>query len=141
MTTAPETMLPIQTAIYAVLSGDDVLTDAIAAVYDYLPEEVPYPFVVIGEAIETPDNSHDRYGRETVVTLHVWTQARGHTQGLTIAKRVTQLLDHQPLSIEGLDHVVTRHEFSQTLTDPEPPGTIRHVVLRYRVVTEQPPAT
>ncbi|MFJ3705029.1 MULTISPECIES: DUF3168 domain-containing protein [unclassified Streptomyces] len=133
-------MLPIQRAIFAVLTADEVLTDAIAAVHDYLPEQAAYPFVVIGEAIETPDNSHDRYGRQTVVTLHVWTQARGHTEGLTIAKRVTALLDHQPLTIEGLDHVVTRHEFSQTLTDPEPPGNIRHVVLRYRVVTEQPPA-
>ncbi|MDX2623853.1 DUF3168 domain-containing protein [Streptomyces sp. WI03-5b] len=140
MTTAPETMLPIQRAIYTTLTEDADLTDAIAAVYDYLPEDVPYPFVVIGEAIETPDNAHDRYGRQTVVTLHVWTQARGHTPGLTIAKRVTQLLDHQPLTLEGLDHVVTRHEFSQTLTDPEPPGNIRHVVLRYRVITEQPPA-
>ena len=34
--------------------------------------------------------------------------------------------------------MATRFEFSQTLTDPEPPGDIRHVVLRYRVVTEQP---
>lgn len=140
MSTAPETMLPIQRGIYAVLTADSALMDAIAAVYDYLPEDVPYPFVVIGEAIEAPDNSHDRYGRETVVTLHVWTQARGHTQGLTIAKRLTELLDHQPLTLEGLDHIATRHEYAQTLTDPEPPGNIRHVLLRYRVVTEQPPA-
>lgn len=140
MTTAPETMLPIQRAVYSVLTEDKPLMDQVASVYDYLPEVVPYPFVVIGEAIETPDNSHDRYGRETVITLHVWTQARGHTPGLTIAKRLTELLDHQPLTLEGLHHVVTRFEFSQTLTDPEPPGDIRHVVLRYRIVTEQPPA-
>ncbi|MFD6421707.1 DUF3168 domain-containing protein [Streptomyces sp. NPDC060198] len=138
---APETMLPIQRAVYAVLTGDEPLGALIAGVYDYLPETADYPFVVIGEAIETPDNSHDRYGRQTVITLHVWTQARGHTEGLTVAARVTALLDHRPLVLDGLDHVSTRHEYSQTLTDPEPPGNIRHVVLRYRVITEQPPPT
>lgn len=136
---APAPMLPVQQAIYTVLTGDAALTDTVSGVYDYLPEDVAYPFIVIGEGIETPDNSHDRYGRETVVTLHVWSQYRGHSQGLAIAAKITALLDHQPLTITGLDHVVTRFEFSQAMTDPEPPGNIRHVVLRYRVVTEQPP--
>ncbi|MGW1127456.1 DUF3168 domain-containing protein [Streptomyces sp. NPDC002526] len=140
MRAAPSAMLPLQGAILAVLRGDSDLSALISGVYDYVPETATYPFIVVGEAIETPANAHDRYGRETVMTLHVWTQHRGHSQGLTIAARVTALLDHQPLTVPGLDHVATRHEYAQTLTDPEPPGNIRHVVLRYRVVTEQPPA-
>ncbi|MGW2591954.1 DUF3168 domain-containing protein [Streptomyces sp. NPDC001515] len=140
MTTAPSPMLPLQRAVLDVLRGDSALTAAVSGVYDYVPEAAAYPFVVVGESLETPGNAHDRYGRETVMTLHVWTQHRGHSQGLTIAARITALLDHQPLTVPGLAHVVTRYEFSQTLTDPEPPGDIRHVVLRYRVVTEQLPA-
>lgn len=135
--TAPAPMLPVQLAIYARLTGDSALMDLISDVFDYVPETAAYPFIVIGEAIETPDNRHGGFGRQTVVTLHVWTQHRGHSKGLAIAAKVTALLDHQPLTITGLDHIVTRFEFSQTLTDPEPPGDIRHVVLRYRVVTEQ----
>lgn len=135
--TAPAAMLPVQRSIYARLTGDPALMDLIKSVYDYLPEDVPYPFVVIGEATEAPDNRHGGFGRQTVITVHVWTQYRGHTQGLTIAARVTELLDHTPLPIDGLRHIATRFEFQQTLTDPTPPGNIRHVVLRYRVVTEQ----
>lgn len=138
--TAPAPMLPVQQAIYTQLTGNTALMDLISGVFDYTPEDIPYPYVVIGEATDVPDNSHDRFGRETVVTLHVWSQYRGHSQGLAIAAKVTGLLDHQPLTITGLDHIATRFEFSQTLTDPEPPGDIRHVVLRYRVVTEQPAA-
>ncbi|WP_259471963.1 DUF3168 domain-containing protein [Streptomyces shenzhenensis] len=135
--TAPAPMLPVQSAIYARLKGDTALMGMISGVYDYVPEDVAYPFVVIGEATEVPDNRHGGFGRETVVTLHVWSRYQGYAQALRIGARVTALLDHQPLTIEGLDHIVTRFEFSQTLTDPEPPGDIRHLVLRYRVVTEQ----
>ncbi|HCA88166.1 MAG TPA: DUF3168 domain-containing protein [Streptomyces sp.] len=130
-------MLPVQGAVLAVLTGDATLTDMADAVYDYLPEDVPYPFIVIGEAIETPDNRHGGFGRQTVITLHVWSQYRGYAQALAIGARITALLDHQPLTIPGVDWIATRFEFSQTLTDPEPPGDIRHLVLRYRVVTEQ----
>lgn len=137
MTTAPSPMLGVQGAILGVLTGDAELSSMTDAVYDHLPETVPYPFIVLGEAIETPDNRHRGFGRQTVVSLHVWSQYRGFAQALRIGNRVTELLDHQPLTIPGVDWIATRFEFSQTLTDPEPPGDIRHLILRYRIVTEQ----
>lgn len=135
--TAPAPMLPVQSAVYGKLTGDATLAGMISGVYDYVPEDVDYPFVVIGEALETPDNWHGGFGRETVITLHVWSRYQGYAQALRIGAQVTALLDHQPLTITGLAWIATRFEFSQTLTDPEPPGDIRHLVLRYRVVTEQ----
>ncbi|MEV7282874.1 DUF3168 domain-containing protein [Streptomyces sp. NPDC093111] len=140
MTAAADPLLPIQGALVQALRADTELSMLISGVYDYLPEEAGYPFVVVGEALGIPDNAHDRYGQETSATLHVWSQYRGYSQGLKIGARITAVLDHQPLTIPGHDHVVTRWESTQTLTDPEPPGNIRHVVLRYRIVTEQPPA-
>lgn len=132
-------MLEIQGAVFHRLGGDQELKDLGAGVYDYLPEQATYPFIVIGEATEIPDNSHDRYGWQTVPVIHVWGQGRGFAQVLTIGSRVTALLDHQPLEVPGFHHVVTRFEFSQALTDPTPPGDIRHLVLRHRVITEQTP--
>lgn len=134
---APAPMLAVQSAVYARLKGDVTLTGMISGVYDYVPETAAYPFVVIGEALETPDNRHGGFGRQTVITLHAWSRYQGYAQVLRIGARVTELLDHQPLTIPGLSWIATRFEFSQTLTDPEPPGDIRHLVLRYRIVTEQ----
>lgn len=131
-------MLPVQGAIDALLRSDTVLNDMVDGVYDYVPETCPYPFIVTGDVIETPDNRQGSFGWETVVTLHVWSQYRGYAQALRIGARITALLDHQPLTVPGLNHIVTRYEFAQTLTDPEPPGNIRHLVLRYRIITEQP---
>lgn len=131
---------PVQRALYTKLTGDTALMDLITGVFDWVDEDESYPYVVIGEAVETPDNAHDRHGSQTVVSLHVWSQYRGYAQALQIAARVLQVLDHTPLTIDGHHHVVTRYEFMQTLTDPEPPGDIRHVPMRFRVVTEIPPA-
>ncbi|WOI58604.1 DUF3168 domain-containing protein [Streptomyces fradiae] len=136
---APSPMLPVQRAVYGRLTGDATLMGLVSGVYDYVPEDVTWPYVVIGEALEVPENWLGGFGRQTTITVHVWTRARGHSPGLGIAARITELLDHQPLTLDGLHHVATRYEFSQTLTDPEPPGDIRHVVLRYRVTTQQPP--
>ena len=134
--TVPVTPLgPIQEAVYGVLSGDATLAALVAGVFDEVPEGTRYPYVTIGEALEQPANSHDRFGRETVLTLHVWTVSRGFTDGMAIAARLVALLDHQPLTITGHHHVATRYEFSQTLRDPEP--HVRHIPIRFRVVTEQ----
>lgn len=138
LVSAPPTW-PVQKAVYALLTADPELSGLlVGGVYDYTPETAPYPFLVIGEAVDTPDNRLDGFGWQTLVTLHVWTQAEGNRQGLEIGARVTALLDHQPLTLPGYAHVATRHEFGQTLVDPEPPGNIRHLVQRYRVITEQP---
>ncbi|WP_405710105.1 DUF3168 domain-containing protein [Streptomyces xanthophaeus] len=134
---APTALGPVQMALYGRLTSDEDLMALISGVYDYVPETDPYPYVVIGEATEIPDNRHDGFGRETVASLHVWTRHRGHGPGMKIAARITELIDHQPLTVTGLHHVSTKFEFSQTLTDPEPPGDIRHIPMRFRIVTEK----
>ncbi|MEU2450054.1 DUF3168 domain-containing protein [Streptomyces sp. NPDC012765] len=137
MSDAPTALGPVQQAVYGRLTADEELMALITGVYDHVPENVVFDYVHIGEATEIPDNRHGGFGRETVPSLHVWTRHRGHGPGLRIAARITALLDHQPLTIEGLHHVSTRFEFSQTLTDPEPPGDIRHIPMRFRITTEQ----
>ncbi|KIX79116.1 hypothetical protein SF23_02570 [Streptomyces sp. MBRL 10] len=134
---APTALGPVQQAVYTRLTGDPALAALITGVYDHVPEDVVFDYVTIGEATEIPDNRHGGFGRQTTITLHVWSRYRGHARGLQIAARVTALLDHQPLTIVGLHHVSTRFEFSQTLTDPEPPGDIRHIPMRFRITTEQ----
>nr|WP_275424822.1 DUF3168 domain-containing protein [Streptomyces sp. SID13726] len=132
--------MPTQAAILDALLADAPLMDLVKGVYDWVEEKQPYPYIVIGEAMETPANSHDRYGSEVLETLHIWDRNRGFAQSLTIAGRVLQALDHAPLTIEGHVHRWTRFVSLQTLRDPEPPGDIRHVPLTFRIGTEVAPA-
>ncbi|WP_018503095.1 DUF3168 domain-containing protein [Parafrankia discariae] len=105
----------------------------ITGVFDFVPETARRPYITLGEAIETPDNTHSGYGRQTLLTLHVWTEIRGYAQGNAIVDRLVALLDHQPLTITGRRWISTRLEFAQALPDPDP--RIRHHVLRFRITS------
>ncbi|MFM9563247.1 MULTISPECIES: DUF3168 domain-containing protein [Streptomyces] len=132
--------LPIQDAVRAALLADAPLKALVTGVLDYVREREPYPYIQVGGAIETPDNAHDRHASQTLITLDIWSQYRGYAQALTIAGRVIQALDHTPLTITGHVHRWTRFVSLQTLTDPEPPGDIRHVPMMFRIGTEVDPA-
>lgn len=44
-----------------------------AMVYDYLPGEVPYPFIVLGEQNNVTNRSNKDYlGGTTYITIHFW---------------------------------------------------------------------
>ncbi|MDN3021537.1 DUF3168 domain-containing protein [Streptomyces sp. S.PB5] len=130
---------PVQDAVLAVLTADAELMALVKGVFDWVKEKQPYPYVVLGESIETPDNTHDSHGSNTVITLHVWSQYRGFHQARTIVTRLRALLEHRPLTIAGHRHVATYFVSQQTLTDPEPPGDIRHVPISFRVLTQVSP--
>lgn len=134
MTSASTPLLEIQSAVYQRLSGDGELSGMVTGVFDGVPESQTHPYVELGEAIETPRNTSNDFGREVVVTLHIWDRYRGFARCLAIANRITALLDHQAMVLPGHQVVSVRHEFSQTLKDPDP--EIRHVPVRFRLTTE-----
>jgi hypothetical protein len=127
--------LPLQRAIYARLAGDEDLT-ALVGVYDEVPEGAAYPYVVLGDTVETPDEEHGRGGLVVMHTLHIWSKYRGFTEALNILGHVNRLLHRQPLTVAGFTDVSIAHDYSATLRDPDP--QIRHVPARYRAwLTEE----
>jgi hypothetical protein len=135
--TAESPLAPIQQAIYDRLTGDPTLMGLVTGVFTWVPESTAYPYIALGEVTAVPDNRHRGFGRSVTETLHIWTRERGFQAALAIEDRITQLLDHQTLTVTGHHTVAVRFEFSQTLIDPEPPGDIRHIPIRLRITTEQ----
>jgi hypothetical protein len=135
--TARNTFGPLQTALYTKLGGDATLSGLVTGVFDEVPEGTQTPYMVIGEAYATPRNSHDRHGRRTVETIHVWSDHLGFSEANTITDRIVGLLDHQPLTVTDHDVVLAHFEYDQTIRDPDP--NLRHVVLRFAFTTEQTP--
>lgn len=130
-------LLEVQTAVYDALTGDATLTALVNGVFDHVPEGTDYPYVELGEATATAENSHDRTGKDQVLTLHVWSDHHGYSEALNIAARIAVLLEHQALTLTNDHHVYTQFEFAQTLRDPDP--AVRHVPVRFRIVTEETP--
>lgn len=137
----------LQKVVVARLKADATLTTLLGAtpsdprIVDQPREGMPHPYVRVGEFLSTPANTHTTFGRNVVMTLHIWTRKRGNLTGQDVASRIIALLDHQVavldalLRPEGHKLVTIRAEFDQSLTDPDP--EIRHHVVRFRVETAQ----
>lgn len=130
---------PVQAAVFAKLMGSASLVSLLGGPHVYdgdAPEGSPLPYVLVGESIETPDNAHGAFGRQTVTTLHVWSSYHGFAEANAVAYVLQELLDEQPLTVTGARHVSTRFEFGQTLKDPDAPA-LRHVAVRFRITTSK----
>ena len=131
----------VQIGQRALLLSDAILTGIIGArsVWDEPPEDEEMPYVHIGEATSIPYGTHGGQGRQVASTLHSWAKARSAASVNSIGERLVYLLDHQHAALDAVTSGVTvwmvRHEFSQTLRDPD--RTIRHRMDRFRIYTTQ----
>lgn len=132
-----DVLAPLQQALYTRLTGDAALMADVAGVHDQVPEQAAYPYIVIGEATATPQGAHDRYGRRSTVTLHIWSTYHGFSEALGVLDHLVRLLDHQALPIAGHHTVAVRH--AQTVTMRDPDADLRHVAVRFAVETEHVP--
>lgn len=121
----------IQLAMYERVRDDPGSVD----IYDYTPEQAKRPYIVFGNAITTPDNTHSGFGWRTVVSLEIWAEERGFKEIDNIKNRLIGLFDHQQMALDGFHVVVVKHEFDQNLRDPNP--RLRRANLRFIVETEQ----
>lgn len=131
----------VQIGIRAVLLAVPALVAIIGpqGVWDEPPEDEPFPYVHIGEATSIPDGTHSGQGRQVVPTLHSWARARSARAVNQIGALVVAALDLQEATLDAATSGVTvwmlRHEFSQTLRDPN--REIRHRIDRFRIYTSQ----
>src|SRR5690606_6929006 len=132
----PSPLMQLQTALYSRLTGDETLAGVLTGVYDESVSEArSYPFLTVGGFDATPRNNMTKKGREIIADFHVWDDQKSFGPALTIAARKEERLDHQPLTVAGHHVVAVRHDSTRKLPDPDP--TIRHVVVRFQITTEE----
>jgi len=123
----------LQKAIYDTLDGSVTGMDgASVTVYDDVPEDVSYPYVILGEETTANNGSVTLDGVEHTLTIHVWSQYRGRREIKEIMESVYSLLHNTAISVSGASLVNIRQEFSTTLAEND--GITRHGVMRFRVV-------
>lgn len=128
----------VQKAFFDAASADTILMGLLpGGLYDEPPESEVRDYLVLGDHLSLPDNTHDKFGREITQTFHIWTRSRGTKRGGAIAARWNALFDHQKqaLTVPGHKIVIVRNEFQQALRDPDPQW--RQTLIRYRINTEQ----
>lgn len=127
----------VQAAVYSTLTGDSTLQAIIgnpARVFDTMPQDTDFPYVVIGENEAAAFDTKTEDGMEQTFTLHSWSRYDGLKEVKDIMAAITGALDNVALSVTGHDLVYLRFTFAATFLDPD--GRTRHGVQRFRCLTQ-----
>lgn len=126
----------LQKAIFDKLTHDDATLAALGGprIYDDAPSRAEFPFVTFGQSTERDWSTGTDEGYEHLVTLHVWSRARGRKEAEAVIAAARDALHDQDLALSGHRLINLRHEFSEARRDSD--GETFHGIARFRAVTE-----
>jgi len=125
----------IQQAVYGVLSTDAALLALVPGMYDEVPENRTFPYLVLGDATETPLDTFARKGRIATITVSIYSMQKGFKESLTIADRVDVLLNRNSFNLSTYDTVYTMYKMLSTQRMGD--GLTRKVDIKYDVFAEE----
>lgn len=132
----PSAAWALQQSVFSALAGNATLVALLGAprVYDDVPQATPFPYVTFAQSQARDWSTGTEDGAEHILTLHVWSRAKGRKETHEIMDAVRAALHDQPLGLTAHRLVNIRHEFSEARRDPD--GETYHGIVRYRAVTE-----
>ena len=89
-----------QEAVYKRLLEDDQLVEKVRGIYDYVPKESDYPFVVLSQAYTTPYTTKTTFGEQIEIQLDIWSTYHGQKETTSIAQLIQGSLTSD-LSVDG----------------------------------------
>lgn len=125
----------IQQAIYDDLTASEQLMERIEGVFDHVPQNTKYPYVVIGEDTGLQWDTDTSDGVNSTITVHVWSRERGRKETKEIMDIIHRVLHRSELNISTLTSVFCYWEFSESFMDTD--GKTRHGVTRFRILAEE----
>ena len=117
---------------------DSVLQNlGVTGVFDHraVLQNQSFDYIVIGDAIEIPDNTFGRRGYINSITVNVWSRALGSKPAVAIVKRLNELFDQQSIPLSTQAHVSTRYD--QSMYVPQRDGLTLLAPVRYMIYSEE----
>jgi hypothetical protein len=132
----PSASSSLQQSIFSTLSANAALTALVGSdrIYDDVPQGSPLPYLTIGQTTVRDWSTATEDGNEHILTLHVWSGAKGKKETSEIMGAIRNALHDQPLALTGHRLVNLRHEFSEARRAAD--GETIHGIARFRAVTE-----
>jgi len=125
----------LQQAVLTRLDGYSALKPAlVTAVYDAVPQNAVFPYVVIGDDTTIPFNTHTTVGGEHTITIHAWSRYKGKSEIKRIQEQIYAALNRYALSVSGATMVNCEQEYAESFLDED--GLTRHGVQRMRVLLD-----
>lgn len=123
---------PLQQAVYTALIGDTTLMDAISGVYDEVDQDdESFPYVTIGENIQSAWDTDDDPGDSNLFAIHVWSREGGRKETKVINGYIYDILNRNRLSVTGYQTVDCIAENSRV--DKDPDGKTYHGINEFRI--------
>lgn len=130
----------IQKALYVKLTADTTLMSMISGIFDYVPDNKPFPQVIIGEFIENRWNVFGRSGKDVLASIHIYSDKNGNKEAFTILNRLNEILDNTTLTITNHSLVSIQFEDNtvwNAIPSDSNPKEIREVIARYRILVQE----
>jgi hypothetical protein len=126
----------LQQSVFATLTADAALTALLGAgrIHDDVPQATPLPYVTLGPVTAQDWSTGSEIGAEHLVTVHVWSGARGKKQAHEILGAIRSALHDQPLALIGHRLINLLHQRSEIRRTPD--GDTLQGTARFRAVTE-----
>jgi hypothetical protein len=125
----------LQSAVFAALTADATLQSLIdTRLYDAVPLNPTFPYVVLGDGKETNADTATEEGSEHQFNVTVWSQGGGHQESKSIANAVRFRLNNATLSLDG--HALVDLRFQDCEYARESDGQTYSATLSFRAVTE-----
>lgn len=126
----------LQRAIHEALASEPELTAILGSgrIHDMAAANVPYPYITLGRTSMYDWSTGTELGTEHLVTLHIWSKAKGKREAHEIMDLVANRLHDAELDLEGHHLVNLRLEFSEIVYDEN--VSVHHGLLRFRAATE-----
>jgi hypothetical protein len=119
----------VQKAIF-----DKLTTGLTVSVYDVVPQDPTFPYVVIGEDTALAWDTDDSTGTDSTLTIHTWSRYQGRKETKDIMQDIYEQLNRVSLTLTAGEVIMIDYEFAETFLDSD--GESRHGVMRFRILTE-----
>lgn len=134
----PQDISPdLQGAIFNKLNKDSILEGMLGGnkIYDYVPDNTPYPYVVIGDDDIDDWNTHTFIGSKGSTIINVWHRSEtkdGRLEVKQIMRRIWLLLNNQDLGIASHVQINFRCDNRTIVTQVD--GKTLNGVMRFNFI-------
>jgi len=120
--------------VYSALIGNSTLMGLVNnSIYDHVPDKEGFPFIAIGELIQTEANTGSPEQQvEASLTLHSYSRYDGRDQTHQIQEEINKTLHRANLVSSGVQFISVDHVQSQSFVDAD--GITRHGVMEFKIL-------
>lgn len=125
---------PLQKAIYELLTGETALMSLVTGVFDKVPENTSFPYIMLGDITSSDWSSKTTLGMECVALLTIFSRKGGRQQATEIMECIQTLLHDADIVVNDHELVMMRFISSNILLEAD--GETYRGSMRYKALLQ-----